>query len=180
MDRMTGVGPFGVCVKMEIGPIRIPELLNPPPPSYLRHHVERRVANAIDRSFVDVVLSACDGTTDVGDLSEIISIECHRMAECSGSTICSSPAIWLDRAVFMSNWDLVITGHVPHGHAIRVDRGRCSVIPCGWPRVDRLASHLMDGGTVGVTICVAEASAVARYRFVGDRDVRGVYDADQG
>jgi hypothetical protein len=167
MDGVPNIGSSGVSFSMEIGPVRMLEMIHPPSPSYLRYNVERYVAKVIDRSFMSVVLSACDGTTDVEDVSEIISIESRRLAECDGGTICSTPSIGLYRAVFMPNWGLVITGHVPHGHAIRIDKGRCWVIPRGWPRVDRMASYLMDGGTMMFEICIEEVSAVARYGFVG-------------
>lgn len=175
-DRMARVGSSGTSVTMEFGPMRIEEMLHPPSRSYLLRHVELRVVRAIDQAFIDVVLSACDGTIEVGDLSDIVSIECHRFPECRGSTICSGPGFRLDRPVFMSNWDLVIIGHLPHGEVVRIDHGRCSLIPGGWPRIDGLASHLMDGGTMLITICIEEASAVARYRFVEDR---GEQDANQ-
>lgn len=165
-DGMAWVGASGTLVTMELGPIVIGEMLHSLPRSYLRYNVERRLVSRIDSVIAKMMLSVCDGATDVGNLSDIISIECHRLSECWWGTIFSWPGILIDRPIFMSHWDLVITGQIPHGEAVRMDRDRCSLITDGWPRVDRLADHLMDGGTIRITICIEESSAVARYRFV--------------
>lgn len=151
-------------------------------PAWVAGAIEHRIASTIDRTCVELLLSSRLDVMEVRDLSEIISVEVMRLQGglAVDATIFSNPSkgsimfcgedLRLDRPVFLTRWDLVMSGHVPRDEVIRMDRRSCSIVPIEWPRLDRVGESLIDGGSIDVDVCVSDVSRVARYRFASDID----------
>lgn len=172
VDRRPLIGPSTIGRSVRIGPIEVHPSERRP---WMRRMMEQRAVNAIERACVDSMLSSCGDPIEVADLSELISEETFRMsgAPSRGSTIFVSPAFSLDRPVFMSHWELVVSWSVPKNDAVRMHWNSGSIVPIGWPRLDRIGEILLDGGSIEVHILVDAGESIVRYRFA-DRGDMGV------
>jgi len=152
-----------------IGPMQIHDVLQRDlkDPRLIRT-VERDIAAMIERSCIDETLSACHESTDVEDLADVVHIEAGRTDASArlGSTILLHPSFRLHQQIVATHWDIIVSPLIPFVGAMRVDRGCCSIVPLRWPRLDRIAMILLNGGTIDLAVCIKTKDAVAKYRFI--------------